>query len=67
MSINNTPIGGGRRFLVNMDGKPFAGFDTGIEAKRYITMQKSKMKGSSNDKAFAAERDWTVVDRGSKE
>jgi hypothetical protein len=64
MNINNIPIGGGRRFLVMMDGKPFAGFDTMVEASRYVGMQKSKVKGNSRDKAYAADREWTIKDTG---
>jgi hypothetical protein len=67
MSINNVPIGGGRRFLVTMDAKPFAGFDTMVEASRYVSMQKSKVKGNSRDKAYAAEREWLIKDTGGSE
>ena len=60
----NPPIGANHRFLINMDGKPFAGFKTLKEAQMYIAMQKSKVKGNSRDKAYAADREWSVVDRG---
>jgi len=67
MSITNTPIGANHRFLVKMDGKPFAGFKTLADANKYIAMQESKVKGNSRDKAYAAEREWSVQDRGGSE
>jgi hypothetical protein len=63
MSIDG-PIGGGRRFAVNMDGKLFAAFNTLKQAQSYVVMQKSKVKGNSRDKAYAADREWSIIDRG---
>jgi hypothetical protein len=64
MGILDTPIGANKRFLVTMDGNPFAGFDTLDQAQGYIAMQKTKTKAGGREKAFAAERNWAVKDRG---
>ena len=69
-SFLDTPIGNNKRFLVTCDGKDFAGFDSMDQAKGYVAMHKSKTKGAKGkgkgDPAYAANREWNIVDRGDK-
>ena len=58
----NVPIGANKRFLVQCDGKDFAGFDSKGQAAGYIAMQKGKKK--VREPAYAANREWSVIDRG---
>ena len=57
--LDGTP-GHGKKFVVTMDGSPFAGFDTHEDATRYIAMQMSKVKGGTKLPAAAATRKWTI-------
>lgn len=57
----STPIGAGKRYIVTMDGSPFAGFDKKSQAKIYIAMQKAKVTGSRAP-AFAAGKNWDIQD-----
>jgi hypothetical protein len=56
--IKFPPTGRNAAFIVNMDGAPYAGFDTMNEAKKFIEMQMSKLNKSSP--ANAANRKWTI-------
>ena len=64
MNLNNTPIGANKKFLVTMDGSPFAGFDERKDAEGYINMMKTCKKGGSGQVlAACANHNWEIKER----
>ena len=60
--IMSTPVGGGRRFLVECSGSPCAGFDDRGDANAYVAMM---TKDKSRPKApGCAKMNWSILDRG---
>ena len=59
----NVPVGANKKYVVYMDNKPFAGFDSLKQAKIYVAAQKSKVK-SRGVQAYAATRDWVIKNKG---
>ena len=60
MTFMNTPVGANKKYIVYLDGDPFAGFDKMAQAKMYVAMQKAKKKAPRSEPAYAAGRNWEV-------
>ena len=65
--VKEAPIGNNKKYLVKMNGSPFAGFDTREEAEKYASMmqncKKGGKKGDNSPKAACAEHTWTIETR----
>lgn len=62
--MKEVPVGANKKFLVLMDGNPFAGFDERRDAEGYVGMMKGCIKGGKgNVPAACATKNWSVVER----
>ena len=65
--VQEVPIGRNAKYLVKMNGSPFAGFDTMEEAEKYVKMmkdcKKGGKKGDNAPKAACADLNWSIETR----
>jgi hypothetical protein len=60
--IKFPPVGKDCRFLIKVNGAPFAGHDTRAEAERAMALYKTPPSGRAS--TFASAATWTIEDRG---
>ena len=58
---NCPPVGGTKKYLVKMDGKPMASFDTEREAQIVRSMYARETHLKKGGLSFGCQRTWSVV------